>query len=166
MAARALHVARSLAEASSLAAKGGPSSLILKGGEDLVCRNLMCESVGEPCICRLSLVLSRCKNLTTLDLSSSNLTALPDTLFDARGLVSLDVSSNKLKSLPSSIEKLSQLKKLHVDGNPLSRLPPQLGGMKALEVLVLHEGQIASEGILSLQQRLPTLRIDVVALTG
>ena len=56
----AARVARSLQDASAAAE---PTELDLSGRgaphEDLVCVNIMCERVGDACICRLSRVLER-----------------------------------------------------------------------------------------------------------
>ena len=46
--------------------------LVLKRSEDLICRNLFCEKVGEVCICRLSSVIEKLPNLKILDLSNNN----------------------------------------------------------------------------------------------
>lgn len=53
-------IARSIREASALKQV---SSLVLRRSEDLVCRNMLCEKVGEPCVCRLDLVLARIPKL-------------------------------------------------------------------------------------------------------
>lgn len=53
-------IARSIREASALK---HVRSLLLRRSEDLVCRNMLCEKVGEPCVCRLDLVLSRIPQL-------------------------------------------------------------------------------------------------------
>ena len=57
--------------------------LLLRRSPELVCRNLMCEKVGGPCVCRLALSLSRMPHLTALDLSHNSLTRLPDAVWGA-----------------------------------------------------------------------------------
>ena len=114
-----LTTARSFAEASALAAQGGPHALILRRSEDMQCRNLMCEKIGGPCLCRVALVLSRCTRLHTLSLADNGLTALPEALFEAKGITDLDLSSNNLTELPRLAQMLPRLERLNVAGNPL-----------------------------------------------
>lgn len=84
----------SLAEATRMASK--LEALELKASPDLICSNLMCEKVGEPCVCRLALLLWRAPNLVALDLSDNRLKELPDNLWSLSRLESLDVSGNGL----------------------------------------------------------------------
>lgn len=84
--------------------------------------NLMCEKVGEPCICRLARVLSLTPEIERLDLGKNDLTALPEEVFKLRNLRSLDLSYNRLSTLPSSILQLSQLEVLVLEGNPVVAL--------------------------------------------
>lgn len=81
--------------------------------------NLMCEKVGDPCICRLSRVLSLTPDLERLDLAKNGLTTLPEEVFKLRNLRNLDLSYNRLTKLPSSVLQLSHLRVLDVQGNPL-----------------------------------------------
>jgi hypothetical protein len=87
--------ATSLAEAT----QKGPAnltSLTLVSSPDLVCHNLMCEHVGDPCICRLARLLERCPGLEVLALPGNALPALPPVVWALPRLVSLDVSDNML----------------------------------------------------------------------
>ncbi|KAK9838366.1 hypothetical protein WJX81_007508 [Elliptochloris bilobata] len=71
-------------------------ALDLSCSQDLLCRNLVCEKVGEPCICRLASVLERhAGTLTWLSLSGNGLEALPDALTALRSLRYLDLSANR-----------------------------------------------------------------------
>ena len=92
-------------------------SLDLGSSTDLVCNNLLCEKVGEPCICRLSRALERLPSLARLDLSSNGLTALPDSLCTLQHLQHLDVSRNQLSALPACVWAMPQLRLLDVRGN-------------------------------------------------
>lgn len=83
--------------------------LDLQQSPDLLCVNLMCEKVGDPCICRLSEVLERLTQLKHLNLSQNQLTSIPESIGRLSQLVSLDLSNNKLTDLPSSLRGLTQL---------------------------------------------------------
>lgn len=114
-------VARSLRDV----ARDGPRvrELQLPASEDLVCRNLMCEHVGDACACRLALVLERVPQLQTMDLSQNQLRALPDSAFQLLQLTRLDVSRNALMELSPRIAELQALEVLDVRANRLAQLP-------------------------------------------
>jgi hypothetical protein len=89
-------------------------ALHLSGSPDLVCMNLMCEKLGQPCLCRVSLALQRLVHLTTLDLSGNALSSVPDAV-DPQYLPSLQVlnlSRNNIAELPSLLSKFPNLKVL------------------------------------------------------
>lgn len=73
--------------------------IILNASPDLICNNLMCEKVTEPCICKLERVLQH---------------------VDTNSVEIMDLSNNNLKDLPPSIDNFTNLKQLDVSGNPLS----------------------------------------------
>jgi len=110
-------VATSLSEATRAGKR--LRELALRSSADLKCVNLMCEKVGEPCICRLARVLSLTPDLERLDLAKNGLTALPEEVFKLRNLRDLDLSHNLLTELPPSVLQLSHLRALDVQGNPL-----------------------------------------------
>lgn len=109
---------------ASLAAAGAhrktATSLILTASPDLLCVNIMCQHVGSPCACRLTLALERMEQLTTLDISNNGFGAVPPGVFAVPTLESLDVSSNNLASLPEGVGRLSRLRCLILDRNPFS----------------------------------------------
>lgn len=86
-------VARSLKEAARLT--NGTKSLILRASEDLICKNMMCAKLGEACVCRLALTISRLPGLQELDLADNDLGVLPESVFELPGLESLDISGKK-----------------------------------------------------------------------
>ncbi len=69
---------------------------------------------------------------TTLDLSSLELTTLPDRLFDLTNLTELYVQNNQLTTLPDRIGDLTNLTELYVHNNQLTTLPDCIGELKNL----------------------------------
>lgn len=85
-------------------------ALDLSRSEDLLCRNLVCERVGEPCICRLAVVLERhAATLAWLSLAGNGLSQLPASLTALPALRHLDVSANRLSALPDGFTNLRRL---------------------------------------------------------
>ena len=85
-------------------------SLDLQQSPDLLCVNLLCEKVGDPCICRLSRVLERLNHLENLNLANNQLISLPESIGQLKQLQYLDLSNNRLRSLPESTQQLVHLK--------------------------------------------------------
>ena len=91
--------------------------LDLRASRDLVCNNLLCEKVGEPCICRLSRALERLPALSRLDLSGNGLVGLPDSICALQQLQHLDLSSNNIQQLPCCLWRMPALQSLDVRSN-------------------------------------------------
>ena len=72
-------------------------------------RCLLCEQLGEPCICRLHRILEKLVNLEELSLAGNELTSLPATLWECSLLHSLDLSDNQLAEVSEDIGKLKRL---------------------------------------------------------
>ncbi|KAG7385760.1 hypothetical protein PHYPSEUDO_001113 [Phytophthora pseudosyringae] len=103
---------------------------------DLVCRQLMCEHVGDACACRLALALERVPHLQRLDLRNNQLRALPDAVFALQSLEALNLARNRLTTLSTDVQKLTQLETLDVSHNQLKTLPvEQLETLKELQTL-------------------------------
>jgi Leucine-rich repeat (LRR) protein len=101
--------------------------LDLASSSDLVCTNIICEKVGDPCICRLSHALERLTGLVSLRLSGNRLTALPASIGGLENLEHLDASNNDITELPCTLGDLRCLKTLNVSGNPVAVNLPDLG---------------------------------------
>ncbi|KAL3670347.1 hypothetical protein V7S43_004657 [Phytophthora oleae] len=106
-------------------ARSGPRvvELQLPKSSDLVCRQLMCEHVGDACACRLALALERVPRLHALNLSNNQLRGLPDAVFALERLQTLDIQRNRLTTLSMDVKKLTELKSLDVSHNQLKTLP-------------------------------------------
>uniref|UniRef100_A0AAV1TKX0 Disease resistance R13L4/SHOC-2-like LRR domain-containing protein n=1 Tax=Peronospora matthiolae TaxID=2874970 RepID=A0AAV1TKX0_9STRA len=109
-------------------------SLDLQASEDLICRQLLCEHVGDACACRLALALERVPMLQRLDLSRNRLRALPDAVYKLQRLEWLDMRQNNLTMLSTDVANLTQLQVLDVRYNKLKTLPvEQLETLETLE---------------------------------
>eukprot|EP00959_Pyramimonas_sp_CCMP1952_P146337 3063422-Pyramimonas_sp.AAC.1 len=116
--------AHSLAEA--LRKAGKVKVLDLTQSSDLTCMNLMCEKVGDPCICRLSRVLERTPNVEVVSLAKNRLEQLPDALWTLKELRSLNLSDNSLRDLSTQIAQLAKLRHLNLSGNSGLQMPSTL----------------------------------------
>jgi hypothetical protein len=89
--------------------------------------------------CRLELVnLDWAGNLKKLNLSSNQLTALPDTFGQLSSLKTLDLLRNQLTALPDAFCQLTGLETLQLDDNQLTALPDAFGLLTGLEKLDLE----------------------------
>ena len=100
--------------------------LNLASSFDLICTNIICEKVGDPCICRLSHALERLKDVVSLNLSGNRLTALPASIGSLKNLEVLDASDNELRELPHTMGDLCSLQTLDISGNPIACNIPEL----------------------------------------
>ncbi len=88
--------------------------------------------------------IAELKNLTTLYISSNQLTSLPPGISELKNLTTLDVSSNRLSLLPPEISKLKNLTTLDVSSNRLSLLPPEISELKNLTQFNISHNQLTS----------------------
>ena len=120
MANRLYQVVRTLLEANR-----SPSmkALDLRNSSDLQCVNMMCEKVGEACVCRLGRVLEKNgQELRSLCPRGQQADAAACHRIRAASLASFLVSENALEET-QSVVNLKSLKVLDVTGNPISRVP-------------------------------------------
>ena len=73
--------------------------------------------------------------LTKVDLSRNEITALPDALCMLPAIQHLDVSNNALQELPRAIANMQALKLLSCDSNRILQLPDTLPRLGSLVVL-------------------------------
>ena len=104
-----VYISNSLAEATRHGKKC--ETLKLSKSEDLICKNIMCEKLGEPCICRLARCLSFTPNVVDIDLSDNGLTNLPDTIYSLQKLQKIDLKGNSfsVEEKENIKEKLAEL---------------------------------------------------------
>jgi internalin A len=75
---------------------------------------------------------------TSLNLSNTGLTKLPDYVLDMTQLKELNLSSNQMTgSLPAEIRKLKNLEKLNLSNNEMSGIPAEIGQLEKLQELDL-----------------------------
>jgi hypothetical protein len=82
--------------------------------------------------------------VTELDLSDLQITALPQEISLLPSLETLDISHNNLHSLPQQIGELAHLHVLNLSDNKLKRVPLELCGLAHLQSLNLSKNRIAS----------------------
>lgn len=93
--------------------------------------------------------------LTYLNLSSNNLTRIPDDLCTMVSLVELDLSFNHISALPNNIGKLQNLDKLLMTNNDLTmRLPESFQELSSLRELDVRYNKLQNIDVLA---RLPKL---------
>jgi len=84
------------------------------------------------------------ENLEKLDLSSKDLTEIPEAIILFKNLISLDLRNNSLEELPSSLGQLNNLKELYVGANSLTYLPKSLKELSKLEYLNLWSNRLST----------------------
>ena len=103
-----------------------------------------------------------------LDLSASQLTALPDSLGQLTQLQELNLRDNQLTALPDWLGQLKQLQRLDLAGNQLTALPDWLGQLKQLQELYVARNRLTalpdSLGKLTQLQRLDLAVNQLTAL--
>lgn len=123
-------------------------TLDLTAAPDLICSNVMCAKLLEPCLCRVTVVLQKLTHLETLNLSSNNLELLPEAISGdvLPKLKVLNVSRNRLVDLPEKIITHASLQEIHVCHNPLSiRCLTMLSNANHLRVFLDEEQLQASQ---------------------
>ncbi len=82
-------------------------------------------------------------DLTSLDLSSTNMTRLEEGLFpQLPALVKLILDGNQLVVLPDTLGELKRLETLSCSNNLLATIPESIGHLKALKELLMHNNNL------------------------
>ena len=82
-------------------------------------------------------------DLTSLDLSSTNMTRLEEGLFpQLPALVKLTLDGNQLVVLPDTLGELKRLEMLSCSNNLLATLPESIGDLKSLKELLVHNNNL------------------------
>ncbi len=122
--------------------------ILLRSSEDLICRNLFCEKVTLPCICRLERTLQMItKNPESLaavrhiDISGNGLSNLPPSLNHFHALETLNLSNNSFVALPVwTFVNMPQLTLMDIRGNNISALLiDELLQKKPTNTIILHD---------------------------
>mmetsp|Transcript_2893 Transcript_2893/g.8539 ORF Transcript_2893/g.8539 Transcript_2893/m.8539 type:complete len:160 (-) Transcript_2893:164-643(-) len=133
--------------------------LDLSASTDLVCDNLMCEKVGELCLCKFAISFPKIAhvrelclrengmdrwpdvwnlpNLEVLDVSHNRLTDVPRELAQLKGLRVLDLSHNRLEAAPTLVCEMPGLRTLRLGGNAFDYVPSDVRSLHTLETLDL-----------------------------
>mmetsp|Transcript_12185 Transcript_12185/g.22586 ORF Transcript_12185/g.22586 Transcript_12185/m.22586 type:complete len:172 (-) Transcript_12185:860-1375(-) len=143
------------AKAITARGRGAVRTLDLTRSEDLECRNLMCEKLGEACVCRLARFVQQhapgggLDKLEKLDLSGAKLNVVPDAVFECLpSLEELRLAENGLTEVPRLVGNLQKLKVLDISNNKLSCLPAELATIETLETIHLDGNQRTLEASL------------------
>jgi internalin A len=83
-------------------------------------------------------------NLTYLDLKSNQLTTLPESIAQLTNLTFLDLYNIRLTTLPESITQLTNLAELNLSSNYLITLPESIGQLTNLRVLKLGFNELTT----------------------
>lgn len=83
-----------------------------------------------------------CKNLRSLNLSNNNLLEIPIELTTLKWLKRLDLSGNHIKQVMSKIFELTNLQFLNLGNNEIKTLPKQISELKKLKELHISGNQL------------------------
>jgi internalin A len=88
--------------------------------------------------------ITKLTNLTSLDLSSNQLTSVPAEVTRLTNLTSLNLSSNQLTSVPAEFTRLMNLTSLSLSNNPLTSVPAEIMRLTSLTSLDLIGNQLTT----------------------
>ena len=102
-------------------------------GDRLIRLSLVYNDLGRS----LPREIGNLTKLTSLVLSSNNLTSIPKEIGNLTNLKDLNLEDNFLYSLPSTIGNLTNLEYLNLENNKLTELPKEIVNLTNLEMLEL-----------------------------
>ncbi|MCD4744869.1 MAG: hypothetical protein K8R58_01055 [Bacteroidales bacterium] len=109
---------------------------------------------------KLIQVLSKCKNLQSIDLLDCNITEIPKEIFELKNLQNLFLEFNEISEIPEDIRKLKNLKIFSIKYNKLTNIPESLSELKNLELINLKGNNISETDIEKLEKLLPDCEIS------
>ena len=89
--------------------------------------------------------IGNCEGLIILDLHSTDIMKIPDSVTKLKNLKSLDLGYTKVTSLPENIGALSQLVRLDLFGLDLRRLPQSTKKLVNLQYLNVYDNYNLNE---------------------
>jgi Leucine-rich repeat (LRR) protein len=85
----------------------------------------------------LNNILKKHSSLKELNLSNSNLTSIPQGVFDLIDLRLLYLDNNRINNIPSEISKLKSLRTISASGNHITNVSSEVLEMGALKNVIL-----------------------------
>jgi internalin A len=87
---------------------------------------------------------ARDSKVSSLDLSSLNLTTIPETALQLANLKELSLIGNQIRVIPGSLGQLINLQALYFSSNQIKAIPKALGQLANLQKLYLNNNQITA----------------------
>ncbi len=76
--------------------------------------------------------------------------------------IALHIDVNQLDTLPLSIGQLTELRHLGVRNNKLTTLSELIGGLRKLDTINVHDGQLSEQELSRIKAALPHIKINSV----
>ena len=134
----------------------------MRASEDLICNNLMCENVGDACVCKLARYLENLPKVERIELGDNKLGKLPAALFEVTTLKHLDLSGNDLQALPPAVSQLHNLETLNLSENRIDALPLEIADITSLKQLVLIGNPITEKMDVLVALRGRNAMVDII----
>jgi GTPase SAR1 family protein len=109
-------------------------------------RNLSQLNLGGSKLKEVPTFVSQLYNLKELYIGSSQLTFIPEFIYDLTRLEDLEFYGNYLKEISPRIQQLKNLKKIGLENNPLE-IPPLEVARKGVEAIKKYFRQVEAEGV-------------------
>lgn len=116
--------------------------LVAFGAMDIVERNSSSLDLSDSKLSCLPENIGKLQYLRRLNLSDNQFTSVPKQMLELSDLEELNISKNSLSSLPSDLSRLENLRVLDLSGNRLKRFPAVLSEFPYLEVLNLEDNEL------------------------